>query len=187
MSPTPSPVPEKKTPVLWWVLGLLGAGVALFAIGGLFFASYLVKTVQIQPAAQGVEIQTPAGSIRASRESPVDTGLPVYPGASVADTGGTVEIEAPTDDTVRIAAVHYRTSDPLEKVDAWYRDQLGPEFQREGPGVMVRKKEVLGMPVRSSDIAYIAEGSEWLRVVVIERKGLHTEIGLARIGQPEAQ
>jgi hypothetical protein len=102
--------------------------------------------------------------------------------------GATVEITAPTEeDSVHITAARYRTPDPIEKVDEWYQEKLGPDFTREGPGIAKRKKDILGISVKSSDTAYISEKDDMLRVVALERKGLYTEIALARIGKQETQ
>ena len=85
------------------------------------------------------------------------------------------------------SAAKYRTVDPLATVDDWYREHLGAEFIREGPGVMNRKKDIFGVEVKSSDIAFISDANDMLRVVVLERKGLTTEIALACIGKHETQ
>lgn len=180
--------PEKKSNAIWWILGVLVVAILVFAIGGMMIAAYYLRgAVEVRQAAGQVEIQAPGVSVKVDKSAPPDTGLPLYPGASVAETGGTVEIGSPTDETVRVVAARYRTSDAVEVVDEWYQQKLGPDFRREGPGVMIRKKEIFGISVKSSDIAFISEADDVLRVVVLERKGLYTEIGLARIGKQEAQ
>jgi hypothetical protein len=190
MSTTPalSPQPQKKSNALWWVLGVLVVAVLVFSIGGMMIARFFLKdVVEVRQASGQVEIQAPGVSVKVDKSAPPDTGLPLYPGATVAETGGTVEIGSPADETVRVVAARYRTQDSIDTVDDWYRQQLGPEFRREGPGEMIRKKEVFGISVKSSDIAFISESNDLLRVVVLERKGLHTEIGLAKIGKQETQ
>lgn len=190
MSTTPvqSPQPRKKSNVLWWVLGVLLVAVLVFGLGGLMIAGFFLRdVVEVRQAAGELEIQAPGVSVKVDKSAPPDTGLPLYPGASVAETGGTVEIGSPADEMVRVVAARYRTPDSIGTVDDWYQQKLGPEFRREGPGVMIRKKEVFGISVKSSDIAFISEANDLLRVVVLERKGLYTEIGLARIGKQETQ
>jgi hypothetical protein len=188
MSTPPVAPPGKKSNLIWWILGLFLAGVVILGLGGMMVATYIMKdVVQVRETAGQVEIQTPAGSIKVDKTAPPDPGLPVYPGASTAEIGATVEITAPDDESVHITAARYRTPDPIEKVDEWYQEKLGPDFKREGPGVTNRKKEVLGITVKSSDTAYISEKDDTLRVVALERKGLYTEIALARIGKQETQ
>ena len=189
MSTPPLAPPPKKSNVLLWILGLFAVGVVVLGLGGLLVATYVMKdVVQVRETAGQVEVQTPAGSIKVDKTAPPDPGLPVYPGASTAEVGTTVEITAPTeDDSVHITAARYRTPDPIEKVDEWYQEKLGSEFTREGPGVTTHKKNILGISVKSSDTAYISEKDDLVRVVALERKGLYTEIALARIGKQETQ
>ena len=180
--------PQEKSNALWWVLGVLLVAILVFAIGGMMIAGYFLKgAVEVRQAAGQVEIQAPGVSVKVDKSAPPDTGLPLYPDATVAETGGSVEIGSPVDESVRVVAARYRTPDTLETVDDWYQRKLGPDFRREGEGVMVRKKEIFGITVKSSDIAFISESNDLLRVVVLERKGLYTEIGLARIGKQETQ
>jgi len=186
-TPTPSPAPQKGSNALWWILGLLVGAVVVLGLGGMVIAGYLLKDFRVQQSGDRVEVSTPAGSIRVSKDAIADPGLPVYPGALVSDAGGTVEISSPMEEAVTVTAVRYRTSDSLAKVDEWYREQLGPEFTREGPGVMIRKREIFGIQVKSSDVAYIYEEKDLLRVVALERKGIYTEVALARIGRQETQ
>ena len=187
-TPVPPPQPQKKSNVLWWVLGVPLVAVLVFGLGGLMIAGFFLRdVVEVRQAAGQVEIQAPGVSVKVDKSAPPDTGLPVYTSATVAETGGTVEIGSPADESVRVVAVRYRTPDSIGTVDDWYQQKLGPEFKREGTGVMIRKKEIFGISVKSSDIAFISETNDVLRVVVLERKGLYTEIGLARIGKQETQ
>jgi len=187
-TPVPPSQPRKKSDVLWWILGVLLVAILVLGVGGLMIAGFFLKdVVEVRQAAGQVEIQAPGVSVKVDKGAPPDTGLPVYTGATVAETGGTVEIGSPMDESVRVVAARYRTPDSIGTVDDWYQQKLGPEFRREGPGVMIRKKEIFGISIKSSDIAFISETNDLLRVVVLERKGLYTEIGLAKIGKQETQ
>lgn len=193
-APTPSSLkapppdaPEKKSGLLVWLLGLLGIGILVLGGGGMLVANYVMKNVQVQQSGSQVAIQTPVGEMKVDRDVAADPGLPVYPGAVATDPGATVEIGVPNEEQVAVIAARYRTGDPLTKVDEWYQSQLGPDFKREGPGVMVRKKDIMGIQVKSTDIAFISEEKDLVRVVALERKGIQTEIALARIGRQETQ
>lgn len=179
--------PPKKASFILWLLGLLGIGVAVLAVGGILVAMYVARNVQVQQSGDRVEVQTPIGSLKVDKSAETDPGLPVYPGAVVNEPGATVELGTETDEVLTVVAAKYRTSDPISKVDEWYQEKLGAEFKREGAGVMIRKKEIVGIQVNSGDIAFVAEDKDSMRVVVLERRGIHTEIGMARIGRPEAQ
>ena len=186
-TPPAAPPPEKKSSLLWWLLGLLLAGIAVLGIGGVLVASFVLRNVEVRKSGNGVQIETPVGGVKVNKDAAADPGLPVYPGAATSESGATVELTGPDEDRFTVTAARYRTADPITKVDEWYQERLGAEFQREGPGVMRRKKDIFGVTVKSSDIAFIAEEKDLLRVVALELKGIYTEVALARIGKQETQ
>ena len=188
MSTPPNPLPQKSSSNIWsWVLGLILTGVAILGAGAWFVTQYLVQRIEVNRAASSVEINTAVGSVKAAKDDSADPGLPVYPEAKLAQAGGTVELSAPNEEAVKLTAVHYRTMDPIEKVDAWYREQLNSDFKREGPGVTVRKQNISGVVVKSNDIAYISEKDELVLVVALQKRMNGVEIALLRAGKQEAQ
>ena len=48
MATTPASTPQKKSNVVWWVPGLLLAGVVILGLGGFLLATYFAKHVQVQ-------------------------------------------------------------------------------------------------------------------------------------------
>jgi hypothetical protein len=189
-SPPPAPAAPaqpQKSNVLWWVLGVLFGAVLLFGLGAFLAVFYVSRSISVQEAGNKVEIQTPVGSIRASKDATQSTGLPVYPGAVVTDAGGNVELTGMEEESVSITGAHYRTNDPIEKVDAWYAERLGADFKREGVGVSVKKKDVTGAVLDSNDIAFISEKDELVRVVALKKKFNGVEIVLLRAGKTEPQ
>ncbi len=188
MSTPSNPAPQKSNTAIWaWVLGLVAAGFLILGAGAFVMTRYLVRSIEVNRAAASVEINTPVGALKAAKDESADPGLPVYPGAKIAQPGGTVELTTPDEESVSLTSAHYRTIDPLETVDAWYREQLSADFKREGPGVMIRKKDINGIVVKSSDIAYIAEKEDFVRVVALQKKFNFVEIVLLRAGKPAAQ
>lgn len=183
---TPPVEPERKSSLLWWLLALLGTGVAILGLGTFIVWRVIAPEVQVIRTAGGVEIQTPVGNLKASREGD-DTGLPKYPGAELTEPGATVEVESPAEDNVSITVAKYRSADSIDKVDAWYKERLGPEFEREGGGKMERKRVIYGTDVSSDDVAFLQDRERLLQVVVLRRKGLATEIVLLRAGEPDAK
>lgn len=184
MSTTPTPTPQRNN-LLWWLLGLLVAGIVILGVGGVLAARFFLRSVHVSQ--DRVEVQTPIGEIKVAKNVAADPGLPVYPGAAMVEPGATVELTAPNDEGIHVTAAHYRTSDTLEKVDAWYREHLGPEFEREGAGKAERKKNIFGIQVKSDDVAFISEKNDLVRVVAIEKRMAGVEIALARIGKRETQ
>lgn len=187
MAASPPPAPQRKSNVLWWILGVLVAAVVLFGLGAFLAVTYVARSVKVEQSGDRVEISTPVGSLRASKDKTADPGLPVFPGATVSDTGGSVELAGPDNESVAIVASKYNTTDNIEKVDAWYAEKLGSDFKREGPGITTRKKEIVGIHVESGDIAFISEKEGLVRIVALKKRFNGVEIGLVRIGKNEAQ
>jgi hypothetical protein len=182
---TPAPTTEKKSNLLWWLLGLLLVAILVLLLGVVLIGQYVLRTVQVTRDGDLVAVSTPMGELRVDRSAETDPGLPVYPGAEVSDRGGVVELSPPGDDPVFITAARYRTQASLAEVDTWYREQLGQDFQREGPGRTERKGRLFGVDVRSDDVVFLSEGDELMRAVALRRQGLYTEIALVRISRRE--
>jgi hypothetical protein len=182
------PAPQKSSSSVWlWIIGLVVAGTLILGTGALFVTRFLVQRIAISRAGESVEINTPVGSVKATKDESADPGLPIYPGAKLAQAGGSVELGAPDEEAVSLTSAHYRTIDSIEKVDAWYREQLSADFKREGSGVMNHKKNINGILVKSDDIAYISEKDDLVRVVALQKGMNGVEIALLRVGKPEAQ
>ena len=181
------PAPEKSSSIWLWIIGLVVAGTLILGLGALFVTRFLMQRIAISRAGESVEINTPVGSVKATQDETANPGLPIYPDAKLAQAGGSVELSAPDEEAVNLISAHYRTIDPIEKVDAWYREQLSADFRREGPGVMNKKKNINGILVRSNDIAFISEKGDLVRVVALQKSSNGVEIALLRVGKPEAQ
>lgn len=182
----PRPAEERKSTLLWWVLGLLLTALIVLTLGGLLVVRYLARNVEVIQSGDRVEVRSPIGNINVDKNAGDPTGLPKYPGADLFEPGASVELESPAEETVVIIAAKYRTPDELQKVDDWYREKLGTDFQREGRGMMNRKKEIFGIEVRADDVAYVAEKNDELRIVTLRLVDGKTEIAHVRIGQPAA-
>lgn len=195
-SPTPAPGPQATPPstppkpsnAIWWVLGIFAAAVFIVIVGGLVTAGYFVRNIHVDERSQKVEVSTPAGKITLhASDSIKSVGLPVYPGAESVDSGGGIELTAPNDKSLAVAGMKYRSTDSLEKVDAWYRSQLGSDFERRVGGDSPAKIQIQGVNLEKGDLAYVAEDVGLIRIVAIKKKGDATEIALVRIGKQEAQ
>lgn len=190
MSTSPVPTPPKKSNALWWIVGVLGALVVLAGIGGLLVATYVVKSIRVQETHSGkkVEINTPVGDIRVSEGPGKDTtGLPVYPGASPIESAAKVEVNVPYEKQVGVAVAKYQTSDPLEKVEQWYREHLSADFKLEQHGKLAGSAHFKGFHADRYDLAYVSEQGDLARVVALKRAGTGSEIALVRAGERETQ
>ena len=187
MSTTPMQPPRKSSNWLWWLLGITGAAVVLLIVGGLLIAGIVLKNVRVNRATREVEVSTPAGDLQVRNTPTKDAGLPVYPGAVLDEPGKNVELNFPGEQSVGITVVQYRSSDSLARVDAWYRERLGSDFERDGPGSKRGKLDERGVEVGTDGIAYVSERGDLVRFVAIKNKGGGVEIGLGRIGKREPQ
>ncbi len=187
LPPQPRRLPEEhKSNLLWWVLGLLATALVVLTLGGLLVVRYMARNIEVIQSGDRVEVRSPVGNMAVNKNAGDPTGLPEYPGARLHEPGASVELESATDERVTILAAKYRTPDAIDKVDEWYRQKLGREFEREGRGVTIRKKEIFGIEVHSDDIAYVAKKNDELRVVTLRQVGGHVEIAHVRIGEPSA-
>lgn len=182
------PAPERSSSLIWWIIGIILAAVLILGLGTALIAFYFARQVEvIRTGSEGVEVRTPAGTLRAGTGQQ-KTGLPEYPGARSVETPGSVEIAGTEEgDSFMATVAKFRTADTLAVVDEWYREQLPASFEREAAGVMVRKGRMFGTEIRSSDIAYIEEKDGSATFVVLRRHSTETEIVLARIGKQEVQ
>lgn len=190
MSTTPTPPlppPEKPNPAVWWVLGILGAGIVVLVLAGVIVTAFVARQFRIRSSGNRVEIQTPAGELRVNKAGTHDTGLPVYPGAVASESsGGNVVFSTTDDKRVGIFAEHFQSSDSLEKVQAWYRNRLGPEFHQEGPDQKeASHKDRVDMG--EHDLAFVDDTGDGARIVALKRISGGTEIDLVRVGKQEVQ
>ena len=191
MSTPPAPlaansVPKQKSGSwLPWILGIFGAGVAVLALVTFAVVRYMMSEARITRQGKQVTISTPLGEIKVDKGA--SPGLPKYPGASLEDKGGSVELTAPTEDKLEIAAAHYYSPDSLEKVDAWYRTALGSDFEREGPGWKRKLQNAPHLTIESGETAYVSDRRDAVRLVVLKGDSSGVEIKLVRFGPREAQ
>jgi len=185
-SAVPPPSPASQNTAIWWILGIVGGGVVILALCGLVFTSYIARQVRVKEAGKQVEISTPVGQIQVNKGGPHDTGLPIYPGASALESdGANIQITAAEGTQVGVAAAKYFTSDPLDKVAAWYSERLGPEFSRETPGR--GSSRIQRVEASDADVAFVSQNGDRVRVVGLKKRPGGVEIDLARVGQQEAQ
>jgi hypothetical protein len=126
--------------VVWAILLVIAFIIAsgIFMIWfGLRILSHSVR-VRVSEAGSDskvVTVRTPIGNFKIAKEqkpSDLHLGLPVYPGANRAtdsqdDNSVSLSFDLPTDTNLRIAAARFNTPDPLNKVQDFYKQQLGGE------------------------------------------------------------
>jgi len=185
MSSAPAPQ-QKNNQVIWWIVGIIGGGIALLVILGLMVAGVVMRHVNVKEKGGKVEIETPVGSIRVNSDAAHPTGLPIYPGAKrIESDGADVELTSKDGEAVGLGVERYATSESLEKVSAWYVQKLGPSYHREKPGHGTH--HVRGMDGDKADIVYVNDSGDGARVVALTAKSPGVEISLIRAGKKEVQ
>lgn len=189
--PPPSAAPPNRA--IWWVLGILGGLVVLLLVGGTIFGTYLLRTIRIEKNAQRVEISTPLGKMEVQKGGLHTTGLPVYPQAVPArdDAQANIDLSFLGTQALNIAAEKYVTSDPLEKVRAWYTGQLGSDYHLEKPGsqefVRWGQRKIPIVVSNPGEVVFVDDRGEDLKIVAIKPALGATRIDLVRMGKKEIQ
>jgi hypothetical protein len=185
MSSAPTPQ-QKNNQIIWWIVGIIGGGIALLVVLGLIVAGVVMRHVNVREKGEKVEIETPVGSIRVNGDDPHPTGLPIYPGAKRIKSEGTaVELTSKDGQALGVGVEQYSTSDNLEKVSAWYVQKLGPSYQREKPRSGTHYAH--GVNASDADIVYVNRSGDGARVVTLTAKSPGVEIALVRAGKKEVQ
>ena len=155
-------------------------------------------SVEISDSGDGrqVKISTPFGELNVEGAEAVAgrLKLPIYPGAEPEDEGGSIRFRGSIGEEeggLSIAGAEFRTFDSLEEVDAWYRKELGPEFERkEGRNInVVSRDHSWGgeMDMQINGIGYISETGSRVRGVILEAKGSRVKIGLFEFTEEQRQ
>ncbi|HEV3220811.1 MAG TPA: hypothetical protein VGZ48_13660 [Candidatus Acidoferrales bacterium] len=197
MTTPPNPIPTispeapgappsiQKSNMLAWVLGGCGTVLVLFIIAAVLGARLFLKNnVQVGPDGS-MNVKIPGGATMHTGKAK-DIGIPVYPGTS--GNGTSVDMTMPGQKQ-SITMVTYVTTDPVDKVDAWYSDNLNNDYVRQGPG---RKRNIMGdkvfpVPVEDQAIEFSVVRSDSMMVVKINEFARSTQITLMRTNATAAQ
>jgi hypothetical protein len=179
--------PKKNQSILIWILSGCGTILVLLVIvGALAFRSFM-KNVHVGPNGE-VDMRFGGMSMHAGKAK--DVGLPIYPGLDVASATG-MEVTVPNKQTgpVSVTMAIYSSKDPVEKVDDWYHENLGPEFIRLDPG---KNQSVLGdkafpFPIDQGAIAYSCRRGDTMYAVTLHSIMGTSQIKLMRANAPTHQ
>ena len=135
MPPQPPRPSSNIVAIALLVLALivLVSGIAVWT--GLKFLSHDLR-LQVKERGGGqkeVSINTPVGSIEVHHDVNQDSlGLPIYPGATqVKDKdSAAVDLGFGGEQSVRVLAARFETSDSFERVKAFYKEHLGSEVTK---------------------------------------------------------
>ena len=178
--PPAAPVPPRSgSNVLAIVLLSLALIVVVSALAVWIGLRFLTNNVKVHVnqdggARQEVSIKTPFGGIevnKAENISEAALGLPIYPGSErIKDSdSASVNIGLPGDQSVRIVAAKFRSSDSVAKVKTFYHDRLGNQVTK------FKEKDDDGKTV------FEIKHSDLERVVALQSEGEGTRIELVRV------
>nr|HEV7955074.1 hypothetical protein [Candidatus Acidoferrales bacterium] len=175
------PPPPKKQNILIWILSGCGTVLVLLVIvGALAFHSFMKNNFHVGPNGE-VDLKMGAMSMHTGKAP--DVGLPIYPGVDIPHAMG-MEATLPTQKfgTQSVSQAIYSSTDSAEKVDAWYHQNLGPEFIRldAGKGQAVLGDNAFPLPNDLGAISYSTKRGETRYAVTIHSILGNTQIKLMR-------
>jgi len=166
------------------VLGGIVVVALLVVLAAAVIVSRYVK-IEVNRGDEGkrVAVHTPFGEFTAekSEDAAKKLKLPVYPGAEPDEAAvslklwGRVADEEGAEGGLNMVAASFRTRDSFDKVDAWYREQLGPDFTRETGHIRGGERKsggewVIQVEPGGSDVLYKYERQGRVRAVGITRE-----------------
>jgi hypothetical protein len=168
--------------LMWMMIGLF-IGLAVLLAGGLFLASRVVRSMGLSAASARDTVRTPGGSFRLEKETEVGPGLPVYPRSSlvVPDDDAAAAAIKQAQNGIQISTYH--TTDTRDFVDEWYSKHLSPEFTRRDAGDKPVPAIFSDARVSDSDIAFVAEREQMVRIVALSLDSGGTKISLIRFSK----
>jgi hypothetical protein len=189
----PQPKPNNA---IWWILGILGGGLVILVFFGLTLAGLIVRHIHIANNGDRVAIETPIGNLKVNKGEAHATGLTVYPGATpTGDHNSSFQLDT-SDSGFGIATEEYESRDSLDKVSAWYRSRLGPDFEMttnahrgsdDNGSHDSDHRKINGIEVGDHQVAFVNDRGQGARVVALDKSFGGTKITLVRVGTREAQ
>jgi hypothetical protein len=168
--------------LMWMMIGLF-TGLAVLLAGGLFLASRVVRSMGLSAASAKDTVRTPGGSFRLEKETEVGPGLPVYPRSSLVVPDDDAAAAAIKQAQNGIQTSTYHTTDTRDFVDEWYSKHLSPEFTRRDAGDKPAPAIFNDARVSESDLAFVAEREQMVRIVALSLDSGGTKISLIRFSK----
>ncbi|MGH9862977.1 MAG: hypothetical protein ACRD35_06090 [Candidatus Acidiferrales bacterium] len=190
---------QERGGALQVILAIIGGLVVLSALVAVVtlwvLRHYMQVDIQRSGGAKEVSIRTPVGSIEVRKAHDVaqQLKLPVYPGATPEDESASVRLRGRLGDEeggLDIVAAKFLTSDDFDNVDAWYRQQLGPEFTREKgriKGTEGSSDWKITVEPGGDDVLYSQSREGRVRGVVLKHQWARHEIALFDVAETSHQ
>jgi hypothetical protein len=179
----PSAGAASSSKSLMWMMVAFFAGLAVLLAAGLFVASRAVRSMGLSAASAMDSIKTPGGTFRLEQEGQVGPGLPVYPRASLIVPDDETAAAAIKQAQKGIEVSAYQSSDTRDYIDGWYSKHLSPEFTRHDPGEKLDGSFFADAHISDSDVVFLAQRDEKVRVVALSVDASGTKISLIRFNK----
>jgi hypothetical protein len=168
--------------LMWMMIGLF-TGLAILLAGGLFVASRVVGSMGLSAASAKDTVRTPGGSFRLEKETEVGPGLPVYPRSALIVPDDAAAAAAVKQAQSGIETSTYHTNDTRDFVDEWYSKHLSPEFTRRDAGEKPVRAIFSEVRISDTDIAFVAQREQMVRIVTLSVDSVGTRISLIRFSK----
>jgi hypothetical protein len=141
-APVPAPVPAKSGGALKIILIVLGilAAIVILVVGLMAYGCYHLAQSMKHAAADGKTVSmlgTTVTTADSASFTAADLGTDIYPGASPSHGGSKLDMSAAS-----VVTGVYLTSDPVSKVEAFYKDKFGggvSDFNFGGTAMITHK------------------------------------------------
>lgn len=171
--------------LLWMTIGLF-AGMGVLLIGGFFTAKRVLSSMSLGAMATSRDnMAMPHGRLRLENQNQVGPGLPVYPNSSLELPDNQSASAGIRDARQGIEIAKYHSPDLRDAVESWYREHLGTEFLRHGAEEQPGPPEFKQAHVTDSDVAFVAQRGEQIRIVALSQDDNGTTISLVSINKAE--
>lgn len=174
------------------IIGGLVLACTLVTLAALWYVSRYIKVeVSRTPGAKQVQIETPFGglTVRKAEDVAQELKLPIYPGATPDEDSASVKLWMGTEEAkggFDLTIAQFSSDDALEKIDAWYREQLGSDYKREAGrlegtrGDKRPRRSRGGIHIRAdrAGVVYLRETDERVRGVALEPRWGRVRIAL---------
>jgi len=172
---------------LFFMMAAMFCGFAILLSAGLLMTSRVIHALQLRSEGDKTIVRTPLGDYRVEKAQEVGPGLPVYPQASLVLPGGApVHVPAKANQP-QVVTSTYHTNSSREYVANWYLGHLSPEFVRQDPGPKNLPEAFQESSVTDSDIIFVGERGDQVRLVCLATDDMGTKISLLRSAKQPSQ
>ena len=172
---------------LFFMMAAMFCGFAILLSAGLLMTSRVIHALQLRSEGDKTIVRSPLGDYRVEKAQEVGPGLPVYPQSSLVLPGGAPAHLPAKANQPQVVTSTYHTNSSREYVANWYLGHLSPEFVRQDPGPKNLPEVFQESPVTESDVIFVGERGDQVRLVCLTTDDMGTTISLLRSAKQPSQ